>query len=341
MVQNVGQSALERLQSKKIERPTRAWSYMHTGAWGQPKVGKSDLILSARTSEVRTKAKTEPDGKFGMKVVEEGKVVIPSKPLRIAFANFDRSSDTVLAALPPDFEIYEERYFEDEDGLPIVDPTGQVYQAQLNRFRVQMRDVGELAREGFIDLFGLDGGTITWENIRELRLPAPEGKDPDGGVKHLPRQYAPANKEMRETVMQQLYSLQCNTVVTLEAGEVWTGQNKTAEDSSEPGGTKLKMDGWNKSLHYVDAEVKVHFRERPTANPAVLARQREVLFGPATIRPQLIGTYFKVAEREPGKPLPKSALAEIYERVFSAPLLRVQDRAVFAELEAEHGQLEW
>ena len=59
------------------------YNYMHLGLSGEGKVGKTHLGLDARTHEIREPvqlSKTFPP------VKTEGKVLIPSKPMKVAYA---------------------------------------------------------------------------------------------------------------------------------------------------------------------------------------------------------------------------------------------------------------
>lgn len=293
---------------------------LHAGGWGPPKTGKTHIGLSARSHEVRLPGK-KSDVAFAKP--EPGEVVIPSKALTIAFANFDRPADTVFDEIPRDYDIVEERFFEDEHGEQIWVPDDATVLDLLRRLQ---RFVTEAAGE--VDLFLLDGATVIWENVRQVRLGAPAGKDPDGLPHHLPRQYGEANAEMRMTVMQLLYAADFHSWITLEAGEKW---DKASGPVMDPfGNPVLRLDGWNKTGHYCDVLGQTRFVEKRDGQ-GNMHWVREYIPGPGSIKAQMIGQVIEAP-----------TFADIYRRAFpNVPLLRREDREEYARLLAKHGDLLW
>lgn len=268
---------------------------LHLGLWGPGKSGKSYLALSARTSEVRTKDKVE-----NFKVVERGSVVIPSKPLSIAYANFDRDAATVYKDLNPDIQIIEEEFYQQNGELIIpvfMKPADfeQMFQ-RLHRFIDEAEAAG-------VELFVLDGGTVIWEEVREWKLPKGEvleGKE-RAGVR--PAQYNSSNTTMRTRVMQRLYGMQNHTICIREASEVWQSAGEKAYEAD--GSVKMKADGWNKTGHYIDLDVQMRLiQEGRTATP------REVSLSPGIL----------------DKPISSPSFAKLYGAVFGRPLLKEEDQ---------------
>lgn len=294
------------------------YPFLHLATWGPPKAGKSDLGLRARSHEIRLLGVAPKSDPFNRPVQ---KVLLPSQPLKIAYANFDRSAATVLANLPSDVDIVEEQFFLDEHGEPLFMPDKAQLQQLLTRFDAFLVD----AQSENVDLIVLDGGTIVWDNVRELRLSGltPEGETPGGEPRLLPRQYAPANHEMRVSVMQRLYGARAHTYLTRESGEKWSGQNSVLRDAN--GDPVLRADGWNKTGHYADMDGLFKLVTTPQ--------------GPArwytpdvSIRPTLLGS----TQTDP-------TFATLYKACYTTvPLLRREDIPAFERLKAQHGaDLSW
>lgn len=301
---------------------TERMANLHATGWGKPKTGKTHIGLGARSDEVYLSIPADPKDPFAQPT--KGDVFIPSKPLLVAHANFDRPADTVLENLPQDYDYIEERFYLDDDGNELVIPTDADIVRLLQRLREFISDMS-----GWADMFVLDGGTIIWDDVRTIRLGEPAGKDPDGGTKHLPRQYGPANSEMRHTVMQILYQGNFHSWLTLEAGEKWSGQNKP--DVDEFGNPVMRLDGWNRTGYYSDLIGQVRLVElRNTRNE--LEWTRQYIIGEESIKTELIGRTFN-----------KPTFAQIYHQtVPGVPFLRREDKERFAELYAEHGStLAW
>lgn len=334
MTQEAAKAAAEKLLSgaRKAMSPAAAPAYptIHARGWGTPKEGKSHFGLGARSHEVWLTERVEK-GPFEFEV-KDIELLIPSKALTVAYANFDRDATTVLQNLPPDsYFIEESLYLDPATGEPYIAPGLVEREAQLRRLVQFMSDVDEAWET--VDLFQLDGGTIAWENVRELRLPPPAGKDADGSPHHLPRQYAPANNSMRAEVMQRLYGMKMHTYLTTEAGQQWDSASKPVDDPNEKGGARLRPDSWNKTDHYVDASFQLRHRERAATGSAAggLVNQHELMFTEC-IRPTLIGTH-----------IANPTFGKLYKAIFPAvPLLKREDRATFEQLKEKHGdKLVW
>lgn len=312
-----------RRQRTEANRPVEAqFKNLHAAGWGVPKVGKTHIGLGATSHEVRLPGAI-PEGAGPFAKPEPGEIVIPSKPLLVAHANFDRPADTVEDNLPSGYQYVEERFFEDEDGNQIWVPDDAQIERLIIRLNSFIRDAS-----GECDMFVLDGATIIWDDVRHVRLGEPAGKDPDGGVKHLPRQYGVANAEMRASVMQAIYSADFNSWLTMEAGEKWSGQNKPDVDAF--GNAILRMDGWNRSGHYCDTIGQVKFVELADGNGG-MKWTRQYIPGPGSIRATMIGQV-----------ITDPTFREIYKRAFpNVPLLKREDRELYAKLVAEHGPLMW
>lgn len=328
-MQQLGNDTAAALQMKAgRQRLTRAGTFfppIHVGTWGPAKTRKTSLGLRAKTSEVRTSSVYEPVNPLNpfevRKVISQGQVLIPSRPLRIALANFDRKADTVLKDIEHDFDIIEESLYELPDGAPASLANAAEYQAMIDRFLEFIADV-----RGDVDLIVCDGGTILWENVRGVLLEsqAPAGKTPEGDARHLPRQYAPANKYMRESIMKTLYNLPLHTLITREAGERWSGQNSPDLDQNEPGGVALRPDGWNKTGHYIDVDLQMRLIKNPG--------QEEQVTGIChmSILPGMIGQSIR-----------NPTFSGVYSTTMRLPLLLPEDRALFDELKTKHEKLEW
>lgn len=323
MTQQAAQQAQAALLSKagrkRVTTGPAVVPKLHVGTWGQQKTRKSSLIVRARTSEVRLPPTVAAD--FS---TTPGEVVMPSRPLRIAYANFDRNADTLWADLQGDEDIIEEEFYEDEEGVPLS-LTGPAQIARvLNRFREFIND---LERDKDRDLFGIDGGTIVWEHQRGVHLDPlpPAGKTPEGDPRHLPRQYGPANNAMRQDVMQRVYNMPIHTVITREAGERWAGQNAPMEDPREPGGVALRQDGWNKTGYYVDLDVQMRVVKNDGQPP------RHTAIFHTSIRAELIGTEML-----------NPTFGKLYSAVYHKPLLLPEQVEEFNRLMGEHdGKLVW
>lgn len=309
----VGNSLLGKPARKKISLDiARQWPFMHLGVAGPAKVGKTDMALRARTHEVRT-----PDKMKGFDVVSKGEVVIPSKPLAIAFANFDRDARSVFANLPADSDITEEDFYLDSDGFtPLIALDVPTMVRLLERLDEFLNDA-----EPTSDLVMVDGGTILWDDVRSVRMAGilPGGKDGDGQARHLPRQYAPANEKMRNDIMQRIYNLNCHTYLTQEVRAVWLSQNETMKGAD--GKEVVTFDGWNKTGHYVD----IHGLMRIAA------------FAEGTKR------VFKAPEvhvniAQLGVDVKDPSFAGLYKAAYGLPLLKKEDRELFDKLEEEHGR---
>lgn len=293
--------------------------YLHVGVWSPPKMRKTSLGLRATSSEIRL------PGKVDVNFEEQpGEVLLPAKPLTIGFANFDRDARTVLADIPGDFDILEERLFEGPEGAPLVLGGPAAYQAIIDRFLDFCTEV-EKANE--FDLMVVDGGTILWENVRAVLLDpvAPAGKTPEGDARHLPRQYGPSNKYMREQVMQRLYNLPMHTLITRESRERWAGQNEPLKDDREVGGIALQSDGWGKTGHYLDVDMQM----RLVKNPGQPEMPQGIIH--MAIKASTIGTTM----RDP-------TFARLYSVMLGRPLIKRGDEQTFLELQQQHGaQLRW
>jgi hypothetical protein len=290
--------------------PNLRFANFHMAAWAKAKMGKSDLGLRARTSEVRL-----PTADFSG---DAGEIVIPSKPLVIAYANFDRDPASVVGNLPEDVEIITEDFYLDENGDPLLMPTVKEFQKMLKRLHEFMAE----AVEAGCNLFFLEGGTIIWEDIREGTLPNPAGTTPEGEAHHLPRQYGPSNKEMRGQVMQRLYGLPMHTYLTTEAGVQWSSASKPDKDP-ETGEDKLRLDGWAKTENYSDCLINLRIVQRSKG------MTREAI-PTVALRPTILGKNF-----------PNPSFALLYKLNLGAPLLLPEDRTGFLKLEAEHGSLSY
>lgn len=328
MVGQLAQNAADALARSSRQRITRSGGqlttpekplYLHMGTWSPPKMRKTSLGLRATSSEIRLPGKMNAD----FTEAEPGQVLLPAKPLTIAFANFDRDARTVIADIPGDFDILEERLFEGEDGEPLVLGGPAAYQKIIDRFLDFTREV---EKSGEFDLMVVDGGTILWENVRAVLLDsvAPAGKTPEGEARHLPRQYGPSNKYMREQVMQRLYNLPMHTLITRESRERWAGQNEPLKDPTEVGGVALQSDGWGKTGHYLDLDLQM----RMIKNPGEAELPLGVIH--MAIKAATIGT----TVRHP-------TFSKLYTLMYGRPLLKRGDEQRFAELQQQHPKLTW
>lgn len=299
--------------------PAERFINLHAAAWGSGKMGKSHLGLDARTHEVRLPGKAAKDD---FSDDEPGDVIIPSKPLLIAYANFDRDPHSVVMNLPDDAQIIHEKFYEDEEGELLIAMTDRERERLFTRYEEFLDE----ATEAEVNMIVTDGGKTLWDEVREARLPDPAGKDPEGNPRHLPRQYGPANREMRARFMRRLYSAPTHTLIVLEARELWSGQNDTKKDAN--GNVVLDFDGWSKTDHMVDTMVHMRMASRNINGAAF--KQREGLLTVA------------LKDSQVGQSIVKPTFRDLYKRnVPSAPLLLPEDRAEFLKLEAKHGSLVW
>lgn len=325
MTTETSKAALEKLfggagRAILTQETVTLWPVLHIRVWGEPKMGKTHLGLGAEThalyKRVKVGEKANPFGGGAIVEYTKGELLLPSRPMLIGYANFDRDPTTVLQNLEPGFQIAQEVFYADPEGNPYIAPTKMEQAERMGRFQKFLDDCIAAG----VDLFQLDGGTIAWESVREMRLPAVQsGKTPEGEPSWLPRQYAEANTEMRGTVMQRMYGLAVHTVLTTEAGQVWDSASKPVEDLTEPGGAKLRPDSWNKTDHYEDASLQMRYAERAEG------RRQEARYT-ACIRPPKVGTF--IANPTFGK-----VFADIYPDV---PLLKKEDRAAFEELKKDN-----
>jgi len=297
----------------------------HLGAFGAGKSGKTHLGLGARTHAVYA-AETDPR----TFEVQKGELLIPSRPLTVAYANFDRDADTVLINLPEDFSIIEEKLYLDgqgEDAQIMVFPTEGELDRLMDRFAQFLADVEADVKNGVVHLCQVDGGTPLWDNIRDTMLNAvkPAGKTPEGEPRHLARQYGPPNNKIRSVVMQRLYSMPCHTYLTLESRDRWTGQNDKALDAQK--NVIQDPDGWSKTEYYVDMFTEMKIRE--SINPLTGSAQKERVAIP--VRSVSVGSI--------GATYRAPTYAGLYRAAFSRPLLVPDDYAAYDELEATHAQL--
>lgn len=296
---------------------------LHVGTWGPPKSRKSSFALRARTHMISLPGQSIPgETKFDPPTYEPGELLIPSKPLTIAYANFDRSAHTVYKDITLGANIIEERLYEMEDGTPLALGGPTDYQRLTDRFLTFVEDMMKMDEPPH--LIFVDGGTILWENVRGVLLDtvAPGGKTPEGDPRHLPRQYGPSNKYMREQIMKRLYNMQLHTVISRESSERWAGQNEPLKDPNEPGGVALRADGWNKTGHYVDVDLQM----RMITNPGQAEIPTAVCH--LSIVPGMIGTTIR-----------NPTFASVYELVTRMPLLLPEDRETYRLARAEHGKL--
>lgn len=312
---NAAAGMLARQQRQRVvinSNPETRFPFLHIGEWGPGKMGKSHLALAARTSEVRLQ---KMGADFKAEVLE---VTMPSKPMPIAYANFDREAHTVYSNLPADIDIIEEKFFEDLNGMPIIAPNETMLAALVARFKDFLADSIADGRE----LIFVDGGTIVWQDVRFAKLEnvAPGGKDGDGQERHVPRQYGPANATMRHEIMRPLYSAKAHTIISREAGERWASQNESVKDPGEVGGVALRPDGWNKTAHLIDLDVQM--RTFPGADGKIV---RQALIPTTAIKASLLGkTYL-----EP-------TFAKLYTLTFGVPLLLRADIPEFLALEEKY-----
>lgn len=288
--------------------------FLHVGAWGPPKAGKTDFGLRIRSHEVWLLKPADPTNPFSDRVKLQ--LLLPSKPLSIAYANFDRTATSVLVNLPPDSDIIEEQFFRDEHGDPIFMPTKEQLGEQIARLGRFFED----AIHDKMDLLTLDGGTIVWDNVREYRLAdiAPGGSDADGQPRLLARQYGPANTEMRQSIMQRLHGLPMHTVLTRESGEKWKSQNEVLRDAQ--GDAVLRADGWNKTGHYVDMDGQFRIIQTPQGGKRVYTPD-------VSIRPAQLG-----------RTMDNPSFEHLYRLCYpQVPLIKRADIPLFEQLREEHG----
>ena len=326
--ESVSKSVVDGLLAKGTRRqltplstdPEIRFPYLHLEAWGEGKSGKTDLGLRARTHEIRAPGKPSASG-FG---TEPGEVLIPSKPLVIAYANFDRDPATVVVNLPADVEIIEEPLYLDEND----EPYAYVGPVEVDRI---LKRLDEFFNEvdGVVDLVVLDGATIIWEDVRTVKLGDPAGTDPDGNPHHLPRQYGPANAEMRSRVMQRFYGLRAHTYVTHEASEKWASASGPVLDAS--GNAVLRMDGWNKTKHYIDVGGQMKIAQVAGQAAGSVKAERQFICD-LSVNAAMIGQ--RVAN---------PSFSGLYQRTYpKVPLLKREDREEFDRLQKEHeGKLTW
>jgi hypothetical protein len=303
---------------KLAATPGERFPRLHAGPWGEGKTGKTHLGLAARTHEVWLAEEVDPDSPFSK--LEPTSLLLASKPLVTAYANFDRPVFSVLPNLPADADITEEAYWCDEEGNPLVIPT--------DKERADMIEaLGEFLDDSVtngVEMFVVDGATFLWEEVREWKLSGiePGGKDGDGVPRHLPRQYKNANEAMRGQVMRKFYGLPMHGVLTREAREVWSSQNKVATD--ENGEALHEAHGWNRSLHFLDVEFRMKWT--PRSKGGTVVRQREAIISGSVKGSQI------------GMTVPDPTFAKVYGVTFGVPLLKQDDIPTFMELEAEHGK---
>lgn len=283
----------------KKEPGAWTWKYGHVRLWGPGKTGKTHLGLNARTSEIR-----KPDVVEGFQVKQKGEVIIPSKPLRVAHANFDRAATTVIDNLDDDIEFLQEELYTDEEGellIPVVMSDNDFIKL-FARFEEFIEDAVAWGAEMVV----VDGGTVVWEDARHWKLP---NTDDDQGIP--PKAYANANTTMRARVMQRLHGLKAHTVITCEAREVWASAREPSKD--DQGNVLLKPDGWNKTGHYVDLDVRMRWAQKRSPS-GDLINQRIAVPTEVALRPEILGREF-----------PNPTFEQLFRANYRHPLLKLED----------------
>jgi hypothetical protein len=316
----VTRSAISKMltgRRKRLERSAQiyAWLFAHLGIWGPPKVGKSYLGLNARSSEVRL-----PDSMEGFDFKKAGKVLIPSKPLSVAYANFDREAGTVLKDLQGEIDIITEDFYLDDEGELII-PVLMKPADFLLLFEKFAEFLGD-AEKAEVDLVFVDGGSIIWEEVREWLLPK---EDPDKAGGHSgpqPSQYNTSNTTMRASIMQRLHGVKAHTIISREAGTVWKSASETLKDAN--GNQVLRPDGWNKTGHYIDLDVQMKLIETNMG-----ATRVAIPAGTALI-PSILG-----------RTIEEPSFAKLFEANYRRPLILRADVDEYQAAVAEHGELSY
>lgn len=290
------------------------WKWFHLALAGVGKVGKSHLGLSARTHEIR-----EPDSVDAKFKRTPGAILIPSKPLSVAYANFDRPVDTVLDNLPEDSHFYEEIFYLNDDG-EVLHPL-ELKEADFQKLYLKLDEFVRSSIQAGFDLCHIDGGTIIWEHVRRWRLPPPP-KDKDSNV---PNQYGPANQTMR-VWMQRLYSSQIHSLVSMEARELWQSASGPVVGSS--GKPLMKPDGWGKTDHYSDMQVLMELKDRRGSD--------------GSLKPTRVGTISQSLKLElEGRTIDNPTYADLFKLNYGHPLLLRSDFDDYNEMLAQHPKLSW
>ncbi len=180
----------KRRRKLEVSASVWEWIWFHLGLWGVGKTGKSHIGLDARTSEVR-----KPDIMDDFNRTDKGEVLIPSKPIPVAYANFDRDAASVLQNLPEDVDIITEDFFLDDLGELLVSVL--MNSADFDKlFNLYAEFIKDSVSDG-IELIHVDGGTILWEDMRMWKLPAPVDPGTGEAPGYQPKQYATPNIGMR------------------------------------------------------------------------------------------------------------------------------------------------
>jgi hypothetical protein len=324
---SVAQSALEKMLAKRQSKAvvqiadviTWQQQYFNLWLWGAGKVGKTDLALRARTDAMALPGEKDEDNPFAK--VEHGEIVIPSKPLSIAFANFDRAATTVYNNLPEDVQVFEEVFYQDEAGEQLV-PVG-MEDADFDRLILRLDQFLVDARDAGMDLAFIDGGTIIWEYIRRWRLPPPSPQK-DGGMGNQPSEYAASNSTMR-TVMQRFYAAPFHTIVSMEDREKWSSARAPDKDAS--GNSVMIPDGWNKTERYMDMAARIALVDRNRTDGPGVEKKRVATVG-MSIKAETIG-----------RELIDPSFAGLYHMAYPHPLLKTEDVEEYHKLVEKHGPL--
>lgn len=319
VVQNLLANGRRKL-TPQTQDPEIRFPYLHLEAWGEGKAGKTDLGLRARTHAIHAPGKPSASG-FG---TDPGELLIPSKPLSIAYANFDRDPATVVVNLPDDVEIVEEPLYLDANGEPFIYVGPLEVEQILKKLEAFFDEV-----DGVADLVVLDGATIVWEDVRTVKLGPPAGTTPEGEAHHLPRQYGPANAEMRSRVMQRFYGLRAHTYITHEASEKWASASGPQLDAQ--GNAVLRMDGWNKTKHYIDVGGQMKLA-KVAGDAAGQTKAERRFICDLSVNAAMIG-----------RTISNPSFAGLYQATYPrVPLLKREDRERFDELQKKHdGKLVW
>lgn len=272
------------------------WRWGKGGGWGTGKQGKTHLGLSVMSHAIY---ESKREG-FAFK---RGELLLPPKPLRTAYANFDRPADTVIENLQPGVDIVEEPLYLDGRGELLIPIAMGI--ADFEQLFQRFRAFAAWAREEEFEFLFADGGTVLWENMRRWK-----GIPPEKGA--APKEYQESNTEMRYRVMGLMEGLPMHTWITREAKEVW--QSASGPVKTPDGRALMTDDGWSQTSHRIDFDVEIRLMQTQTG------MERTATFKTA-LRPDLINTtvmnptYAKLYRLNYGKPLLRKDDLDEYLRI--------------------------
>ena len=286
--------------------------FMNLGIWSKGKAGKTHLALSAESTQIR-----KPDVMDDFEIKEYGETLIYPRPLRTAYANFDREVESVLGNLDAGFDIVAEDFYRDKDGnllVPIMMMPAD-FIALFKRFAEFIND----AVSDEMHLVVVDGGTAIWEDVREWKLPRGKQESGEENVGIAPKQYATSNTAMRNEIMVQLRSSQIHTIITREAAAVWKSASETLTDAQ--GNEVMRPDGWNKTSHFIDMDVQIKLKTSAIGVERVGIPN--IALKPAVLGAEILDPTFE----------------ELFRRNYAQPLVLHQDVDEYLRAIEEYGSV--